>query len=218
MPYVQPQDFYTAMNDAPVPTPMLRPQLGVISRMASWAREAPWWQVGAALGAGALLIGSVIRSSRSGDRLNDARLMGGPPNFGAQMRRNGRLVRGIVYGPGETGWVEDLGDETWRVDNVPFFSPINVDDVVTIVNDAHGRPTIDRVIDRAFSKKSAIYYPEPYKSNYRRLVRAFERKGWKLEGATPGMAVLAHVGREDPGSVAAGAGVGVTVENMPLRS
>ena len=135
---------------------------------------------------------------------------------GAVLRRNG-LVAGVVYSPGETGWVEDLGDGTWRVANVPSFSPLNIDDVVTLEEDEDGRQAVKRVISRAFPKKAGIRYSPPTESVYQRLVQAFERKGWKLEGSAPGFAVLAHDSSGSPCCVADDAGLEITAEKLPLR-
>lgn len=193
------------MPDQPQPKPpslvIAARESGLIDQLVRKVVETPWWKT--ALAGGALLGGMALAASRIGRRVDVLSV------------NPGEMLSGVVYEPGETGWVEDLGDGTFRISNVPL-APLNMDDVVTLV-EVDGRPTVDRVVRRVFTKKAGIRYHAPYEKNYRKLRRAFDKKGWKLEGGVEGFAQLAHDGSERPERVARGIGVEITVEPLRLR-
>lgn len=105
--------------------------------------------------------------------------------------RNGKRMERVVFGSGETGWAENLGDGLWRIANVPFDAPLNADDVVELMA-RDGRLEVVRVRRRVFPRKSVVRYEPKDERTFRKLDKAFQDAGWKLEGALPGVAVLAH--------------------------
>lgn len=191
------------MPDQPQPPSLVvaARESGLIDQLVRKVVETPWWKT--VLAGGAVLGGVALAASRIGRRVDVLSM------------NPGEMLSGVVYEDGETGWVEDLGDGTFRIANVPM-APINIDDVVTLV-EVDGRPTVDKVVRRVFTKKAGIRLQDTSEKAFRRLARAFRKKGWKLEGSTPGFALLAHDGSERPERVSRGIGVEITVEPLGLR-
>lgn len=129
-----------------------------------------------------------------------------PDAHGAQPEPN--MIR-LLYGEGESGWAEDLGDGTAKIANVPFGGDLNLHDIVKIVV-KDGRKTAGEVISRAFPNRTAFKYAEPHEANYAKLHDACVAAGWHLEGAVPGFAVCAHPADTNFADLAKLAGVEVT--------
>lgn len=125
----------------------------------------------------------------------------------------------LLFGPGETGWgteLEPANSDTGamvRIDNVPMSDDLNIDDVVEM--GVMPRNHVKRVVSRVFPKKTAIRYPKPYEENFDKIWKAYLAAGCKVEGFTPGLAVVAHVD-QNVIAVAAVAGVEVRLcESQP---
>ena len=194
-----------------VVTPPVAPAVVEVVKDTPWETIAKVGLAGLAISGLAFVASRIFKAESK--PLDDA----GDQPTGVFARNAGRakMHGGVVYEDGETGWVEDLGDGTFRIANVPMSDRVNMNDVVTI-KEKHGRPTVDKVVRRAFTKKSGIEYPKPFAKNYKKLCRALEGEGWALEGQIEGMALLAHDGRKSPEVVASEVGVEITAEAMPL--
>ena len=104
----------------------------------------------------------------------------------------------VHYAEHETGWVEPLGDGTFRVCNIPLADNLNIDDVVTLKPgnpECCPRPVIDQVLKEVYAHKVAVEYPgdppEVAKDAYKALWQAVDDIGGKCEGFSSGYAGVA---------------------------
>ena len=105
----------------------------------------------------------------------------------------------VHYAEHETGWVEPLGDGTFRVCNIPMMmSNLNIDDIVTLKpgNPACcSRSVIDQVLREVYAHRVAVKYPgDPptvAKAAYKALWHAVDGIEGKCEGWTLGWAGVA---------------------------
>jgi hypothetical protein len=118
----------------------------------------------------------------------------------------------IRYDADETGWAEKLDGDRARIANVPIADHLNIDDVVQLLPvDSDGFLVAGDVLERKFPCKTALQYDEPHVETWKLLSTALHAKGCKVEGAIPGLCVVAHAEDADPILFAMEAGIPVVL-------
>src|SRR5438309_11772900 len=69
----------------------------------------------------------------------------------------GKMVK-IRYARGETGWAEEMGNGTYRIDNVPLTDRLNIDDLVRCRRNEAGELVVRGRVKRRYPEKTAIRY------------------------------------------------------------
>lgn len=122
----------------------------------------------------------------------------------------------IRYAADESGWAIDLGDGKAELANIPL-AAMNIGDVVALADDAATRPVIREVLTRVWDGKTAVHYAAPFKETYQRLHALFRaERGWPMEGAVPGLLMIAHPLNANLVALAGDAGLQITVEALSL--
>jgi hypothetical protein len=120
------------------------------------------------------------------------------------------MVR-IRYGPGETGWAEDLGGGEYRIANVPLCGNLNIDDVVTADHDDDGMLAVAEVVRSPMPHKVGFRYARA--EDYRAFVALAHERGCRVEGMLgprgdkPGLAQVAYPDGVDVEALAREAGI-----------
>ncbi len=102
----------------------------------------------------------------------------------------------IRYSGDETGWAERVGENRYRIDNIPLATDLNIDDVVACEEKDYGLHEITDVLERIFTHKSGVNYEK--KEQYAALREKVKAAGFKIEGMVgpshfgPGICVIAH--------------------------
>lgn len=102
------------------------------------------------------------------------------------MSREKNLVRIAV--PGESMWAEDLGNNRYKLANIPLEAKFNIDDIVSGKMVA-GRLEIDQLLEQSEYGKAYLSYED--KDTFKQFFDAAEKCGGKVEGLMPGVAVIA---------------------------
>jgi len=104
---------------------------------------------------------------------------------------NGQKFIRVRFADGESGWAEDLGDDTCKIANIPVSHGYNIDDVVECCKGVE-KAALGKVLKRGFECKTGIRYSEPHADNFVKLHHLIQEAGGKVEGLLPGLALVAH--------------------------
>lgn len=97
---------------------------------------------------------------------------------------------------GENIWVKPLEGNLAEVCNIPFFAiKVSIGDVVEIKSGEDGFPVVKKVVTKV-TKQYALEYSsggdkEQCKENFDAIVAYLEPHGFKVEGACPGIVMVA---------------------------
>ena len=122
----------------------------------------------------------------------------------------GKMVK-VRYAKGETGWAEEMGNGTYRIDNIPLTDRLNIDDVVRCRRNEAGELVVRRRVKRRYPEKTAIRYEQ--EEQYGLLREKVLEAGAKIEGlmgpqgGEPGLALVAHDYDFDPVEAAREVGI-----------
>lgn len=97
----------------------------------------------------------------------------------------------IMYCSKESGWVKRWDESHVIIANVPFFAQLSVFDIVTVKTSNDGRPMVNQVVWRGYTKHVRINYPsgtaEQAKRFFEAIGKAVRAQNMRIEGAFPGM-------------------------------
>jgi hypothetical protein len=130
-----------------------------------------------------------------------------------------RLIS-IRYGEGETGWALDLGNGRACIANSPVEDGLHYMDVVELGPPGWcSRPTIKRVIWRAYEHRTAVRYPSDTKDEakcwYKQLFHACCDNELAIEGYISGLCMVSH--HEDTDLEAVFRDAGIDVDQLSLE-
>lgn len=106
----------------------------------------------------------------------------------------------VRFAPGETGWAVDLGDNKYKIANVPLQADIGFGDIVTYDGDPWDSSPI--LLEKCFPKKGSVRYTPQTQEKYIE-VRKFAEQAEKderiaLEAAVPGIIMMDFKADFDP--------------------
>lgn len=122
----------------------------------------------------------------------------------------GKMVK-IRFAKDETGWAEDMGNGTYRIDNIPLTERLNIDDIVRCRLNDDGWLVVRRRLKRRYPEKTTVRYERA--EQYRLLQRKVQGAGARIEGmigpgsGRRGFALVAHDYDFDPMEAAREVGI-----------
>lgn len=101
-----------------------------------------------------------------------------------------RTRRHVYFAPEETGWVDDLGDGTAEVNNIPYSGPYNLGDIVEIAQRGSAW-VLGAIKSVAYPGRTAVNYTPKTTEKFKEVATALRVAGLGCEGWVAGLAGVA---------------------------